>query len=91
MIEALAERRLTMINQSNVAPIVGELLNLKIGDQVEIYRKTHKDRPGWVGPAEVKDTNIEHGKITVSWQGKSIDVGLESLRRAMIFAAIYWI
>ena len=43
MIEALAERRLSMINQSGPSPLPGELLALHPGDQVEIDRRTTKD------------------------------------------------
>ena len=60
------------------------------GDQVEIYRNTTKDRPAWVGPATVKVNDQEHGKITVRWQGRNIDVPLEGVRRAMIFATFYF-
>ena len=66
MIESLAERRLTMLNKSGPSPLLGELLALRPGDQVEIYRKTTHDMPYWVGPVEVRETHIEHGKITVS-------------------------
>ena len=69
MIAALAERRLTMINKVGPPPLPGELLALRPGDQVEIYRKTTKDRPAWVGPAEVRDAQIEHGKSGSSMAG----------------------
>ena len=49
MIEALAGRRLSMINQIGPSPLLGELLALGPGDQVEIYRNTSEDRPDWVG------------------------------------------
>ena len=79
MIEALVERRLTMINQSGPTPLPGELLSLRPGDQVEIFRRTTKDRPSSVGPATVRATDIDHGKITAQWQNRNIDVPLESI------------
>ena len=90
MVEALAERRLSMINQSGPTPLAGELLSLRPGDQVEIHRKTTKDRPSWVGPATVKDTDIDHDKITVQWQNRSLEIPLEAVRRAMIFASFHF-
>ena len=90
MIETLAERRLSLINQSGLAPLLGEILSLRPGDQVEVHRTTTKDRPSWVGPATVKSTDVEHGRITVQWQGRNIDVPLEACRRAMIFATFYF-
>ena len=84
MVVALAERRLRMINSSGPSPLPGELLSLGPGDQVEIYRRTTKDRPAWVGPATVKVTDIDHGKLMVQWQGRNLEVPLESVRRALI-------
>ena len=54
MVEALAERRLSMINQSGPSPLPGELLSLRPGDQVEIYRRTTKRPPsmGWPGDCQ---------------------------------------
>ena len=78
-----------MINESGPAPLVGELLALRPGDQVEIFRSTTKDRPAWVGPATVKVTDLEHGKNMVQWQGRHLAVPLEGVRRAMIFATFF--
>ena len=90
MVETLAERRLSMINQQGPSPLPGELLALRSGDPVEIYRRTTKDRPAWVGPATVKVTDMEHGKIMVQWQGRHLEVPLEGVRRAMIFATFFF-
>ena len=90
MVETLAERRLGLINGSGPAPLVGELLALRPGDQVEIFRQTNKDRPSWVGPATVKVTDIENGRIMVQWQGRHIECALEGVRRAMIFATFFF-
>ena len=90
MVEALAERRLAMINQSGPTPLPGELMALRPGDQVEIYRRTTKGRPAWVGPATVKATDVEHGKVMVQWQGQHLEIPLGSVRRAMIFATFYF-
>ena len=68
MVEALAERRLSMINQAGPAPLPGELLSLGAGDQVEIYRRTTKDRPAWVGPATVRHTDVDRNNVTVTWK-----------------------
>ena len=69
--------------------MAGESMNLKTRDQVEEYPKTHKDAPGWVGPADVIDPDIAHNRIAVRWQNRSFDVPLESLRRAIIFMCLY--
>ena len=90
MIEAMAERRLKMINQSGPAPLPGELLSLSAGDQVEIYRQTTKDRPSWVGPVTVQHADVEHNKVTVTWQNRTLSVPLSSIRRAMIFATFHF-
>ena len=90
MVEALAERRLAMINQGGPAPLPGELLSLSAGDQVEIYRRTTKDRPSWVGPATVRHADVEHNKVTVTWQNRSIEVPLNSIRRVVIFATFHF-
>merc|ERR1711884_537346 len=72
MVETLAAHRLSLINESGPTPLPGELLALRPGDQVEIFRQTSKDRPSWIGPAEVKYADPEHGKIMVQWQGRPI-------------------
>ena len=59
---------------------------MRPGDQVEICRRTHKDRPAWVGPATVRVTDEDHGNIMVNWQGRNIEVPLEGVGRAMILA-----
>ena len=85
MVEALAERRLSLINRSGPTPLPGELLVLQPCDQVEVYRRTTKDRPAWVGPATVKVTDIDHGKVTAQWQGRNFEVPLESVRASHDF------
>ena len=86
MIESLAERRLSMINKSGPSPLPGELLALRPGDQVEIYRKTTKDRPYWVGLAEVRDAQIEHGKVAVYTSDSFVPGALQ----AQPFASDLW-
>ena len=68
-------------------PLSGEQLQLTDGDMVEIYHNSsQKDRPGWVGPARVTDlTQLQHGKVTVNWQGRHITVPIEQLRRALTY------
>jgi hypothetical protein len=85
-IKAMAEYRATMAHKSRT-PLTGEQLDLKNGDDVEIYRQPPtKDRPGWVGPAKVTDiSELDHGRVTVRWQGRHATVSLESLRRAMTY------
>ena len=73
IVETLVERRLSMIHKAGPSPLPGELLALRDGDQVEIRRRTTKDIPAWVGPATVKATDIDHGRITVQWQGRNLD------------------
>ena len=85
-VEAMAARRLKLAEKSRT-PLAGAQLNLKVEDQVEIYRRpANKDRPGWVGPATVTDcTELSHGKVTVRWQGRHLTIPIESLRRALIY------
>ena len=82
----MAEHRIKLAEKSRT-PLAAEQLNLKPKDLVEIYRQpANKDRPGWVGPARVVDTDDQHhGKIAVNWQGRILQVPLESLRRALTF------
>ena len=56
---------------SSRTPLTAEELNLEVGDLVEIYRKPPtKDRPGWIGPANVVDiSDMTSGIVTVRWQG----------------------
>ena len=83
-VQALAEARAQLAEKSKT-PLAGEVLGLKTGENVEIFRQPPtKDRPGWVGPAKVTDVSeIEHGKVTVRWQGRHMSISLECLRRAM--------
>ena len=85
-VTAMAEHRLKLADKSKT-PLSGEQLQLTNGDMVEIYRKNNqKDRPGWVGPARVTDlTQLQHGKVTVNWQGRHITVPIEQLRRALTY------
>ena len=65
--------------------MTGEQLKLEAGDKVEIWRESHKDKPGWVGPATVADvTQLEHGRVGVHWQGKTLSVGVPSIRKALM-------
>ena len=80
--------RLREISVSSMIAALAER-RLTMINKVEIYRKTTKDRPAWVGPAEVRDAQIEHGKVAVSWQGRIIDVPLEAVRRAMIYLSFF--
>ena len=84
-VQAMAEHRAALADSSRT-PLAGETLGLRVGEDVEIYRQPPtKDRPGWVGPAQVTDIGeIQHGKVTVRWQGRHLDVSLESIRRAMV-------
>ena len=42
-----------------------------------------------VGPATVRHADVEHNKVTVTWQNRSLEVPLNSIRRAMIFATFH--
>ena len=55
MVQATAEAKLMRANRSKTRPS-GELLELAVGDQVDIFRKgTTKDISGWLGPCVVCD------------------------------------
>ncbi|CAJ1381673.1 unnamed protein product [Effrenium voratum] len=70
MIQATAQQKLLIANRAKVRRSA-ELLELEIGDLVEIFRRpTTKDASGWVGPATVSDlSSLREGIVYVRWQG----------------------
>ena len=68
-IHASALRRIKLAETSKT-PLTLESLELKQGDDVEIFRKQGvKDRPGWVGPAKVISTGrTSEGTVTVDYK-----------------------
>ena len=63
------------------------MLELKLGDLVEFYRKpVTKDAVGWHGPAEVVNlTSLKDGLLHVKWQGRVIAVRIQDVRTAMVY------
>ena len=62
MIQATADSKARIADSSKTRRS-GELLELKLGDLVEFYRKPmNKDTTGWHGPAEVVNlTSLQDG------------------------------
>ena len=67
--------------------MAGESLNLKNGDLVDFYRTPqNKDASGWIGPARVVDlTELDHGMISVKWQGYIYKCQVRHVRPALVF------
>ncbi|CAJ1446370.1 unnamed protein product [Effrenium voratum] len=87
MIQATAQQKLLIANRAKVRRSA-ELLELEIGDLVEIFRRpTTKDASGWVGPATVSDlSSLREGIVYVRWQGRQLLVRTQDVRRALVFA-----
>ena len=68
MVQATAQQRATLALKSKARLSIEEL-ELKTGDLVEFWRTpSHKDTPGWKGPARVTDlSQTEHGTVGTSW------------------------
>ena len=64
--------------------LAAEQLELQPGDLVDFWRRpATKDESGWRGPATV--TVAPGPPITVRWQGRSYDVRVQDLRRALVY------
>ena len=86
MIQATAENKLKRADKSK-SRMPGDLLDLRVGDQVEFHRKaTTKDVHSWFGPATVVDlTSVIDGQIGVKWQGRLLLCRTQDVRRAQLF------
>ena len=86
MIQATADTK-ARIAEASKTRRSGELLELKLGDLVEFYRKPlTKDASGWHGPAEVVNlTNLQDGLLHVKWQGRVLSVRIQDVRTAMVY------
>ena len=71
IVETTAQKRIEIAEKSKTR-MSGEALDLKTGDQVEIWRSSgNKDVSGWKGPATVTGlNNLGHGTVHVDWQGR---------------------
>ena len=88
MIQATADTKARIADASKTRRS-GELLELKLGDLVEFFRRPlNKDVSGWHGPAEVVNlTSLQNGLLHVKWQGRVIAVRIQDVRTAMVYAA----
>ena len=81
MVQQTAQLRLERAMSSRTR-LAAEQLELQPGDLVDFWRRpATKDESGWRGPAAV--TVAPRPPITVRWQGRSYDVRLQDLRRAL--------
>ena len=86
MIEGTAQERIKRAAATQARPS-GELMNLKPGDMIDIYRQPkQKDLVGWRGPAEVISThNISDGYVEAKWGGRSLSVRIPDCRKALAY------
>ena len=87
--QSQATQRMQLAERSN-SRITGQLLDLRCGDTVEIFRQPNqKDLTGWRGPAQIVDvTTIPHGHVSVRWGGRTMSVRMQDLRRAVLFVGL---
>jgi len=72
IIESIAKDRLDRAHKSKSRPAI-ELSGLKPKDLVEIwFEPSHKDLPGWRGPAEILSVNADDGNFSVRLQGRTL-------------------
>ena len=75
--------------------VAGEQLELQQGDLVDFWRKpATKDESGWRGPARVLEPPGSSGDstqsaATIKWQGRSLSVRTQDLRRALVYIALF--
>ena len=86
IVQATAENKLRRADRGK-SRMPGELLDLKVGDAVEFFRRaTTKDAHSWFGPATVTDlTSILDGQIGIKWQGRLMICRTQDVRRALLF------
>ena len=86
MVQATAENKMRRADRGKTR-MPGELLDLKVGDAVEFYRKAStKDAHSWFGPATVTDlTSVLDGQIGIKWQGRLMLCRVQDVRRALLF------
>ena len=83
MEEATSRDRLQRAKHSRARASI-EQLDLQPRDLVDFWRHpTTKDESGWRGPARVVETGPP---ILLQWQGKSISVRPQDVRRALVCA-----
>jgi hypothetical protein len=84
--QSQADARLKLAERHKTRPS-GELLDLRNGDLVDLYRQpATKDLTGWRGPAVICDAGtIESGNVSVRWGGRVLSVRLQDLRRSVMF------
>ena len=87
MLQATADQKTRLADRSKTRR-AGELLELRIGDLVDFYRKPMtKDITGWHGPAEVVSlSSLQDGLLYIKWQGRVLAARIQDVRSAMIFA-----
>ena len=89
MVEGTAQDRLRRAAASSTRTS-GELLNLKAGDSVDVFRSpANKDSTGWRGPATVMGTqNITDGYVDVKWGGRAMSVRVADMRRSLVYVSL---
>ena len=86
MVQATAEAKMGRADRTKTRA-AAELLELAIGDQVDIFRKGNtKDVAGWFGPGVVCDlTQLSEGQVNVRFQGKVLLCRIQDIRRSLMF------
>ena len=86
MLSATAASRLK-VAESHKTRLAGQLLNLNVGDLIDIYRTpAKKELSGWRGPAKVLSTSrIEEGIIDILWGGRTLIARSQDVRHHMLF------
>ena len=85
-LQTVAEQRLSLAQHTNPQQVEPEAL--KTGSLVDLYRTpSHRDMPGWRGPAVMLDSDDETGNAIVKWQGKPCNVPFRHIRLHVGFLA----
>ena len=85
IVQGNAEDRLKLAARTKTRS-TGQLLNLKPGDMVDIWRDPpNKDITGWRGPCQVVSLDrLDEGVIDVKWQGRTSPCRVPDVRRAIV-------
>lgn len=90
IVEATATARINRTLGTRVTPS-GQALNYQPGDLVDFYRPPDtKDKPGWRGPAAVKENMPDRGQAKITWMGRDLLCRYADIRRFMDFTGLVY-